>query len=121
MPYSVQRRDWIFVKGCGYLSFAKNMGKNITKTLSGKYFLIVLKNLPKKSDLVVNKIVDRITKVSKNSQENNSEMIKMSMIKKYLKKYIFQKKDKKLLIILILIWKYNNGILKNNKFLNQDK
>ena len=40
--YSVQSRDRIFVKGCGFfLSFAKNMGKsickNIRKNLSGKY------------------------------------------------------------------------------------
>ena len=27
--YSVQPRDRIFVKGYGFLSFAKNMGKNI--------------------------------------------------------------------------------------------
>ena len=29
--YSVQRRDRIFLKGYGFLSFAKNMGKNIYK------------------------------------------------------------------------------------------
>ena len=29
MCYSVQPRDRIFVKGYGFLSFAKNMGKNI--------------------------------------------------------------------------------------------
>ena len=29
MRYSVQPRDWIFVKGYELLSFAKNMGKNI--------------------------------------------------------------------------------------------
>ena len=38
---SVQPRDQIFVKGCGFLSFAKNMvkniGKNIGKHLSSKY------------------------------------------------------------------------------------
>ena len=27
--YSVQPRDQIFVKGYGFLSFAKNMGRNI--------------------------------------------------------------------------------------------
>ena len=27
MPYSVQPRDWIFVKGYGFLSFAKSMGE----------------------------------------------------------------------------------------------
>ena len=39
--YSVQPRDRIFVKGYGFLSFAKNTGKdigeNISKSLSGKY------------------------------------------------------------------------------------
>ena len=39
--YSVQPRDRIFVKGYGFLSFAKNMGenfgKNISKDLSSKY------------------------------------------------------------------------------------
>ena len=33
MRYSVQFRDWIFVKGYGVLSFAKNMGKNIGKNM----------------------------------------------------------------------------------------
>ena len=39
--YSVLTRGRIFVKGYGFLSFAKNMGKNIgkniSKNLSGKY------------------------------------------------------------------------------------
>ena len=38
--YSVQPKDRIFVKGYGFLSFAKHMskttGKNISKNLSGK-------------------------------------------------------------------------------------
>ena len=38
---SVQPRDRIFVKGYGFLTFAKNMGedigKNISENLSGKY------------------------------------------------------------------------------------
>ena len=29
--YLVQPRDTIFVKGCGFLSFAKNMGENMRK------------------------------------------------------------------------------------------
>ena len=41
MRYSVQLREQIFVKGYGFLSFAKNIGKNIgeniSKNLSGKY------------------------------------------------------------------------------------
>ena len=39
--YLVKPRDRIFVKGYGFLSFAKNMGKNIGKNMSkilgGKY------------------------------------------------------------------------------------
>ena len=39
--YSVEPRDWAFVKGYGFLSFAENMGKNIgkniSKSLSGKH------------------------------------------------------------------------------------
>ena len=39
--YSVQPRERIFVKGYGFLSFAKNMGrnlgKNLSKNLGGKY------------------------------------------------------------------------------------
>ena len=29
MHYAVQSRDWIFVKGYGFLFFAKTMGKKI--------------------------------------------------------------------------------------------
>ena len=34
MHYSVQPRDQIFVKGYGFLSFAKSMSKSIGKTIS---------------------------------------------------------------------------------------
>ena len=91
MCYSVQRRDWIFVKGYGFLSFAKNVGNNIgksiSKNLSGKYsqerldvakqsvtngFRLALNRAIQKTaeangDLIGNKIANEITKVSKNS------------------------------------------------------
>ena len=41
MRYSIQPRDRVFIKGYGFLSFAKNMGKNvgenISRNLTGKY------------------------------------------------------------------------------------
>ena len=47
--YSVQPRYRVFVKGCGFLSFAKNMckkiGENISEHLSGKYSQNYLKLL----------------------------------------------------------------------------
>ena len=90
MRYSVTFRDWIFIKGYGLLSFArnlgKNIGKNISKNLCSKYnqkhldhakqsAKDVLKTNSKKviqkraeatGDLIDNKIADRIMKVSKN-------------------------------------------------------
>ena len=43
MRYSIEPRNRIYVKGYGFLSFAKNMGKSLTN----KYgqILIVVKNL----------------------------------------------------------------------------
>ena len=40
MRYSIEPRDRIYVKGYGFLSFAKNMGKN----LSNKYGQKLLNN-----------------------------------------------------------------------------
>ena len=93
MSHSVQRRDRISVKGYGFLSFAKNMGKNIGNTiyknLSSTYSQKLLnhatdafKTAPEKAihksaqatgDLIGNKIAYRITNISKNPQQNNSE------------------------------------------------
>ena len=35
--HSVQPKDQMFVKGYGFLSFAKNFGKNISRNLISKY------------------------------------------------------------------------------------
>ena len=35
MHYSVQSRDQMFVKDCKFLFFPKNMGRNISKNVSG--------------------------------------------------------------------------------------
>ena len=87
MQYSVQPRDQIFVKCYGFLSFVRNMGKytgeNISKNISGKYSQklldyakqsatdvlkttskrVIQKTTESTSDLIGNKIADKITKV----------------------------------------------------------
>ena len=83
MRYSIEPRDRIYVKGYGFLSFAKNMGKN----LSNKYGQKLLDSAKKSTtdaiktaskraiqktaeatgDLIGNKIADKITSVSKKS------------------------------------------------------
>ena len=95
--YSIQPTDETFVKSY-WLSFAKNMGwnigKNIRNILSSKYSQKLIDHAKKSSthslktaskraiekkkteptsDLMRNKITDRITKVSKTSPKNNSE------------------------------------------------
>ena len=79
--YSVQPRDRVFVKGHGFLSFAKNMGKNIgkniSKNFSGKYSQKLLDHAKKYAtdalktsskrivqiDLIGNKIANKITRL----------------------------------------------------------
>ena len=43
MRYSIEPRDRIYVKGYGFLAFAKNMGQNLSNRY-GQKFLIVPKN-----------------------------------------------------------------------------
>ena len=81
MRYSIEPRDRIYVKGYGFLSFAKNMGKS----LSNKYGQKLLDSAKKSTtdaiktaskraiqktaeaagDLIGNKTADKITSVSK--------------------------------------------------------
>ena len=80
MRYSIEPRDRIYVKGYGFLSFAKNMGKNLSNKYSQKLFdtakksttdviKIVSKRVIQKiaegtGDLIGNKIADKIISVS---------------------------------------------------------
>ena len=112
--YSVQPRDWIFVKGYGFLSFAinmgRNIGKNIGKNVSRKYSKKLIghakqfatdtpKTASKKAcQKIAEATVDLIDKKIHNKIIQTQ--LEMTMMKKYLKKDIYlQKKIIKLLII----------------------
>ena len=83
MRCSVQPRNRIFVKGYGFFSFVKTMGKNIGKNIS--------KNLSSKYS---QKLLDHAKSCKIQRQ------LQMRRIKKYLKKdYISRRKNKQLLII----------------------
>ena len=89
MRYSIEPIDRIYIKGCGFLSFAKNMGK----TLSSKYIQKLLDSAKKSTtdtiktaskraiqktteatgNLIGNKIADKITSVTKKSSNNNND------------------------------------------------
>ena len=129
--YSIEPRDikherWIYVKGYGFLSFAKNMSKN----LNNKYGQKVLDNAKKSiadaiktaskieiqktaettGDLVGNKIADKITSVSKKESTkelHNSDGTKEedAEITTHKKRYIFPEESQQIIEELRLVQK----------------
>ena len=123
MRYLTECKGRMYVKGYGFLSFAKNMGThatNVAKNLSSKYGQKLLDNVKKSTadviktaskraiqktagatgDLIDNKIADKITSFSKNSSEKlhsqNNEANGESEAAK--ERYYLQRKDNKLLM-----------------------
>ena len=86
MRYSIDPKDGIYIKGYGFLSFAKSMGKNLSRKHSKKLLdsakksttgpiktaskRAIQKTAEATGDLVGNKIADKITSVSKKSKNN---------------------------------------------------
>ena len=101
MRYSSEPKDKIYLKRFGFLSFAENMGKNLSKKYGQKLLdstkkstTDVIKIASKSAiqkitaatgDLIGNKITDKITSVSKKSSKN-SKMITLIMKQKHQKK-----------------------------------
>ena len=84
MRYSIEPKDRMYVKEYGFLSFAENMGKNLSNKYSQKlldtakkFTTDAIKTTSKRAiqktgeatgDLIGNKIPDKITSVSKKTQ-----------------------------------------------------
>ena len=82
MRYSIEPKDRIYVKGYGFLSFAKNIGKNLSNIYGQKLLdsakksitdaiktaskRAIQKTAEATGDVIGNKIADKITSVSKN-------------------------------------------------------
>ena len=120
MRYSTEPRDRIYVKGYGFLSFAKNMGKS----LSNKYGQKLLDSAKKSTtdaiktaskraiqktaeatgDLIGNKIADKITSVLKKmSGKMMTLIVKQKQVEAVRRTHqrrdtYHQKKDSKLLM-----------------------
>ena len=92
MRYSIEPRNRIYVKGYGFLSFAKNMGKSLSNKYGEKLFdsakksttdaiktaskRVIQKAAEATGDLIGNKIAYQITNVSKKPAKklhNNDE------------------------------------------------
>ena len=103
MRYSIEPRDRIQVKGYGFLSFAKNIGKNVsnkydqklidttkkstTDAIKTAFKRAIQKTAEATGDLIGNKIADKITSISKKPVKqlsNNDETEEDIEIKKLL-------------------------------------
>ena len=90
MRYSIEPRERRFVKGYGFMSFARNVSDKYSKSLMDKGIDVskkfaksagkkILKETAKATgDLIGNKIADKITSASKKSRsdEVNNEILK---------------------------------------------
>ena len=97
--YSVQPRNRKFVKGYGFLSFAKNMSRNVRSKYSQKLLdnakqsttealktsskRVIQNTVEATGDLIGNRITDKITRSSKpspqDSLETNEEILKKNI------------------------------------------
>ena len=109
MCYSIEPRDSVYVKGYGFLSFAKSMGAHLSNKYSQKLdnaknsTTNAIKTASKRAiqktaevtgDLICNKIADKITKASKNNSKTDKNELEIPK-----ERYISpEKKDKKLLM-----------------------
>ena len=98
MRYSIEPRDRIYVKGYGFLSFAKNMGKSLSNKYSQKLLgsakkstADAIKTASKRAiqkvaettgELIGNKIADKITSVSRKPNNNDNEDVEVTAKKK---------------------------------------
>ena len=89
MRYSIEPRERRYVKGYGFLSFARNFSDKYSKSLMDKEVDVsekfaktagkkILKEIAKATgDLIGNKIADKITSASKKSHDEvNNEILK---------------------------------------------
>ena len=101
MRYSIEPRDGIYVKGYGFLSFAKNIGKGLSNKYGQKRLdsnkksttdaiktaskRAIQKTAEATGEVIGNKIADKIKSVSKkpsNNNNNNNEDVELTTDKK---------------------------------------
>ena len=114
MRYSLEPRERIYVKGYGFMSFAKNRGKNLSNKYSQKIIdtakksttdainaasqRAVQKTAEAMGDLVGNKIADKITSISEKSTKKLPTTDEDTELSTRKKDIYHRKKDNKLLM-----------------------
>ena len=119
MRYSIEPRDRIYVKGYGILSFAKNMGKNLSNKYSQKIIDAAKKSATDAiktasqrptqkaaeatGDLVGNKIADKITSISKKPVKELPTIDEDAELSTHKKRYISPKERQRIIDELRLV------------------
>ena len=124
MRYAIEPRDRIYVKGFGFLSFAKNMGKSLSSKYGQKRLdspkkstkdamktaskRAIRKTAEATSDLIGNKIADKITSVSKKKTakelHNNDEAKEQDAeITAHKKSYVYPEERQQIIDELRLV------------------
>ena len=126
MRYPIELRDRIYVKGYGFLSFAKNIGKKISNKYDQKLLdsakksaTDAIKTTPKKAiqkttegtgNLIGNKIADKTTSIlnkrSANELPNNDETEEDVEITTHKKRYVSPEKRQQIIDELRLVAKH---------------
>ena len=104
MRYSIELRDRIYVKEYGFISFAKNIGKNLSNKYSQKIIdtakksatdaikiasqRAIQKTAEATGDLVGNKIAHKITSISKKSTKKLPAIDEDAKLSTRKKRYI---------------------------------
>ena len=119
MRYRVEPRDRIYVKGYGFLSFAKNIGKNLSNKYSQKNIdtakkfatdaiktasqQAIQKTAEATGDLVGSKIADKITSISKKSTKKLPPIDEDAELTTHKKRYISPEERQQIIDELRLI------------------
>ena len=115
MKYSIEPRNRVYVKGCGFMSFARSMSNKYGKKLvdtAKKSATDAIKTASKRAiqktaeatgDLVGNKIADKITSVSKKSTIKLPTMDEDVELATHRKRYISPEERQQIIDELRLI------------------
>ena len=141
MRYSIEPRDRRYVKGYGFLSFAKNIGKNISNKYSQKLVdtakksaadaiktaskRAIKKTAEATGELIGDKIADKITSTSKQPKELNSKDLHSTELHSNeanneipKERYISPQERQQIIDELRNILFMNNGIMEYQKIAN---
>ena len=128
MRYLIEPKDRIYVKGYGFLSFAKKIGKYTNKysqkllDIAKKSTTDAIKKASKRAiqktaeatgDLIGNKIADKITNVSKKNNDPNNETEEDVEITTHKKRSISPEEKQQIINELRLIPKKKMHIFRN--------